>query len=135
MRRPQRLATGALGAYSLFLAFILLGPSAAVPTESVSFLARIAGSVGVPPVLTAGNRVEFVCNILIIAPVSFLGATVFPRLNWRDWTVVGLVLSGSVELCQALFLVARSASFEDVVANTLGAGLGAALYRLVVLIL
>jgi VanZ like family len=135
LRRPQRLATGALGAYSLLLAFILLGPSAAVPTESVSYLARIAADVGVPGVLAVGTSVEFVCNILIIAPVSFLGAIVFPRLNWRDWTVVGLVLSGTVELCQALFLVARSASFEDVVANTLGAGLGAALYRLVLSIL
>ena len=123
----RRGAYWALSGYGLFLAFILLGPSASVPISSVSFLARIAYAVGISPELASPSRVELVSNVLIIVPVGLLGSLVWPRLNWRDWIACGFVLSGSVELLQAVALSHRSATFVDVVANTLGAGLGAGL--------
>ena len=48
-----------------------------------------------------------------------------PRHHWANWVVYGFVLSCAVELVQGLVLPPRSAQFEDVVANTLGALVGA----------
>lgn len=121
----RRAGRWALCIYALFLGFILLGPSAEVPSDSVSVLTRAARSLGAPAALLESGRIEFVANVLIIVPVSLLGTVVWPRLNWRDWTAVGFVLAGTVELFQAVFLAQRSAAFVDVAANTLGSMLGA----------
>jgi glycopeptide antibiotics resistance protein len=72
-------------------------------------------------------RAEFIANALILMPVSALGSLVWTRTNWRDWTAWGFLIAGSVELAQGLALAARTASFTDVVANTLGA-MGGALF-------
>jgi VanZ family protein len=50
-----------------------------------------------------------------------------PSYSWRDWTAFGFCLACLVELLQGLLLPGRHASFSDVVANTLGALLGALL--------
>lgn len=63
--------------------------------------------------------------------MSALGALVWRRTNWRDWTAYGFVISFGVEAVQALFLPHRSATFSDVVANTLGGLLGGLLGALV----
>lgn len=130
-------AGGALAAYLLFLAFVLLNPSAEVPSSSVGFLVRVGEALHLPAMLVVPERVEFGANVLILVPLSLLGSVVLAtRLTWRDWTALGFVLSGCVELFQGLFLSGRQASFSDVVANTSGALLGAlafaALDRLVV---
>ena len=62
---------------------------------------------------------------LILMPVSALGSLVWPRSTWQEWTAYGFVIAGSVELTQGLLLPARTASYVDIVANTLGALLGA----------
>lgn len=91
--------------------------------------------LGVPASLATGSRVEFLCNALIIAPVSLLGSLLWPRLGWPDWTAYAFVEAGCVELIQPIFLLLRSASFADRTANALGAALGALVaasgYRLV----
>lgn len=113
-----------LGVYLIFLGYVLLGPSPTVPTQSVSFLGTLAQHLGISARLASPERVEFVANVLIIVPVGALGSLIWTRLNWRDWTALGFLLAGSIELFQAAFLAARTATFVDVVANTLGAGLG-----------
>jgi hypothetical protein len=128
----RRAARVALAAYAAFLAFVLLNPSADVPSSSVSWLAETASRIGLPGPLVVPGRVEFVANVLILIPLSFLGSVLLPRLTWRDWTAYGFVLSGTVELVQALLLPARSATFADVVANTSGALLGAVAFPLAV---
>ena len=130
--RHLRAARILLAAYLVFLAFILLNPSADVPTSSVSWLAEIGNRVGLPGPLVVPSRVEFIANVLILVPLSFLGSALLPRLTWRDWTAYGFVLSGTVEMLQAILLPARSASFKDVVANTSGALLGAVAFTLAV---
>ena len=127
----RRTAVVALAAYTAFLAFVLLNPSADVPTNSVSWLTRVASGLGLPELLQEPGRIEFVANVLILVPLAFLGSIVLPGLDWRDWTAYGFVLSGCVELAQGLFLPARSATFADVVANTLGTLLGAFAFALV----
>jgi hypothetical protein len=111
----------ALGAYGLAALVLLLSPIG--PGE----LVRITTSAvqGVPGL--AGVRqgwVEFVANILLFVPLGFL-LTGLVRPAW--WGVVlALGLSVAAELVQVL-LPARLASPRDVLANALGAAIGAAL--------
>lgn len=122
-----RFARVGLLVYLVVLLAVLLNPSAALPTTSVSWLADLATRAGLPAQVTAAERIEFLANALIMVPVSLLGAVAWPGSNWRDWTAFGFVLSGAVEVVQALALAlaGRSATFVDVVANTMGAFLGA----------
>ncbi|MBA2954571.1 hypothetical protein GON03_09565 [Nocardioides sp. MAH-18] len=68
---------------------------------------------------------EFLCNALIVAPVSALGSILWPRTTWRTWTALALVGACAVEITQGALLTERTASYVDVVANTLGGLLGA----------
>lgn len=117
--------TVALVAYCAFLAVVLLAPTAGPQSEGVSWAQTLTERIGPPAAFTAPGRVEFMCNALILMPVSALGSLRWPRTTWRDWTAYAFVIAGGVELLQGLLLPARSASFVDVVANTLG-GLGGA---------
>ena len=127
-----RAARIALAAYLACLAFVLLAPSADVPSSSVMWLADTGTRLGLPEPLVVPSRVEFIANVLVLMPVSFLGSVLLPRLDWRAWTAYGFVLSGTVEMAQALLLPARSATFKDVVANTSGALVGAVAFTLAV---
>jgi VanZ like family len=128
----RRAALLILAAYLVFLAFVLLNPSADVPSSSVAWLSQAGTRAGLPAPLVEPSRVEFICNVLILMPLSLLGSVLLPRLDWRDWTAYGFVLSGTVEMLQAVLLPDRSATFSDVVANTSGILMGAVAYRLAV---
>ena len=63
-----------------------------------------------------------------VAVIRYLAAVVVTcsrSTTWRDWTAYGFLFAGSVEVFQGLFLPERSATYVDVVANTLGALIGA----------
>jgi VanZ family protein len=128
----RRAALLILAAYLVFLAFVLLNPSADVPSSSVAWLSQVGTRAGLPAPLVEPSRVEFICNVLILMPLSLLGSVLLLRLDWRDWTAYGFVLSGTVEMLQAVLLPDRSATFSDVVANTSGILMGAVAYRLAV---
>ena len=113
-----------LGLYLLFLAYVFLSPSSEMPSTAVSVVDRVLMRLGLNESFMTPERVEFVCNVLILVPVPVLGSLVFPRWSWRDWTAVGFVLAGVVEVTQGLLLPGRDASHADVVANTLGSLLG-----------
>jgi glycopeptide antibiotics resistance protein len=115
----------ALVLYSAFLAVVLLAPTSGTQSGSASWLGDAARSVGVPDRFVTQPRVEFLCNALLLMPVSALGSLIWPRTTWRDWTAYAFVIAGLVELVQGLALPERTATFVDVVANTLG-GLGGA---------
>lgn len=111
--------------YGLFVLVNLLGPQS-VPSTNVSWLADGARSVGVPEWVLAARRFQFIVNVLVFVPVSALGGVLWWSADWRAWTAYGFVLSCAVELAQRFVLPAgRVAQFEDVVANTLGALIGA----------
>ena len=129
MRLPavsRRGAAIALAAYSCFLAVVLLAPSSSDQSRAASVLVDLGRLVGLGNHATQA-RAEFIANALILMPVSALGSLVWVRSRWRDWTAWGFVLAGCVELAQGIALSARTASFTDVVANTLGA-MGGALF-------
>jgi glycopeptide antibiotics resistance protein len=115
----------ALAAYGVFLGLVLLAPTSGPQSTSAGWVADLVISLGVPERIATGARVEFVLNAVILMPVSALGSLLWPRTTWRDWTAYAFVIAAGVELTQGLFLPDRSATFVDVVANTLG-GLGGA---------
>jgi hypothetical protein len=122
--RLRRPAAVALVAYAAVVAWLLLSPTSAAPSAGVGWLADLAIRVGLPDALVSPSRIEFVSNVGVMVPVAVLAGLVWTRLNWRDWTAFGFVLSAGVELVQGVFLPGRSATFADVVANTLGMAVG-----------
>lgn len=114
-----------MGIYCLVLLFVLFNPSNEVPSDSIRWFSDLGQTLGLPEQVTRLSRVEFGLNVLILVPFSLLGAMITDQTDWRTWVAYGFVFSGFVELSQGLVLGARSATFSDVVANTLGAGIGA----------
>ena len=124
--KQRRWLLAALVGYSLFLVWVLLWPSGAPATSTVGVIADVLTWLGVPESLAAGARVEFAVNAIMVAPIPFLVAALWPGWSWERWTAYGFIASGLVELVQGVFLPARSAQMPDVVANTIGVMVGAA---------
>ena len=74
--------------------------------------------------------IEFGANILMFVPLGFLLTLLF-RHPWYG-VVLALVLSAAAELAQ-IVIPSRQPTVRDILANTLGAALGAALAWLFVL--
>jgi glycopeptide antibiotics resistance protein len=121
-----------LGACGAFLAWILLWPSGYYASWIVVHSTQALYDVGLPRDLVTTGRVEFGLNAAMVAPVVLFGVLLWPRSGWERWTAYAFVVSSTVELVQALWLPMRSAQYVDVVANTVGAGVGAILGRLLV---
>lgn len=84
----------------------------------------LENAFGLPPGLGL-NALEFVANIvLFIPPAIFFGLRVAPY-NWSIVVVAGIICSVAVETFQLAFLPGRSATVQDVIANSLGALIGA----------
>lgn len=111
--------------YLAFVAAVLTEYNPVVATDVVSGSSSWLASHGLPAAITTRARVEFVLNAAMFTPAAFLAAMTFPRHHWANWVVYGFIGSSAVELLQGLLLPPRSAQFEDVVANTLGALVGA----------
>lgn len=121
----HRATTIALAAYGVGLLVVLLNPSDAGPSAVIAHVSAAGGRLGLPGALVDERQVEFWLNVLILAPATFLGGLLRPSVSVARWTLVGLAASSVVELAQ-LALPDRTATVSDVVANTLGAALGAA---------
>ena len=126
-RRPRRWLVGVLAGYGALLALILLWPVGEPATAVVAWCTRALGWAGAPVSVASGGRVEFALNALMVVPVPLLVSLLWPRWTWQQWTAYGFLGSLCVEGVQAVFLAGRSAQFVDVVANTLGALVGALL--------
>jgi hypothetical protein len=123
----RRVLLGLLIGYCLFLAWVLLWPSATPASKTVRTAATDLRQVGAPAQVTAGDHVEFALNALMVAPVPLVASLLWRRWSWPQWTACGFIASCIVEAFQALFLSGRSAQMPDVVSNTLGALVGAVL--------
>jgi VanZ family protein len=74
--------------------------------------------------------IEFVANILMFVPLGLL-LTLLLRHHWYG-VILALVISVAAELAQA-FIPSREPSLRDVLANVLGAAIGAGIAWIVVL--
>lgn len=111
--------------YVVFLAAVLTEYNPTVATDVVARLEAWLENNGAPAVMTGPGRVEFLLNAAMFAPIVFLAALTFPRHPWANWVVYAFIASAVVELFQGVYLPPRSATFVDVVANTLGGLVGA----------
>jgi glycopeptide antibiotics resistance protein len=118
------MAAGLLLVYAAVVAFLVFYPSGVHATSSVAAMSRLLAQAGAPSWL-GGHVVEFLANIAMFLPLGALGAVLTRRWDWRLWLLVGLSASSLIELVQLLVLSERSAAFSDIVANTVGAVVGA----------
>lgn len=127
MIRSRRLAALLMAVYLVVVAWIVFLPTADVASGSVHVIAGLLWAAGFPAWITP-TAVEFVTNVLLFAPVGFLGRTFRPHWGWLRWLMVGLAGTLTIEAVQHLLLPERSAQLMDVVANSIGAvaGYGAA---------
>jgi glycopeptide antibiotics resistance protein len=111
----------ALALYLLAGASITLGPT---PSRLFSTGERAVGEA-TDGALT-GTPVEALANIALFVPLGFLLCQAFPGARrWLMWLLCAAA-SASIELYQYAF-PGRDASVRDLVMNSLGAAIGAAL--------
>lgn len=72
-------------------------------------------------------NIEFFGNILMFVPIGIFAALLIERRWWWVLLVLGSALSGFIETCQYLFLPGRVPEWRDVLSNSLGFLIGAAL--------
>lgn len=123
-RRTAWVAAG-FAAYVSAALVILLSP---VSPEAV--VAAITGWIqdGLGLTIVRQGWVEFAANVALFAPLGIL-VTLAMRRAWAG-VAAGVVLSAGAEVAQ-LLLPGRTASARDVLANVLGAALGALLVLVV----
>jgi len=124
--RSRRFATGLAVAYGVALALVGFWGS---PVDA-------AGGPWLTRALAAAHRhglpdridyaaVESFANVVYFVPLGLLVVLLAGARWWWAAIATGLVVSACIETGQALFLPARTATVEDVVANGVGALLGA----------
>jgi glycopeptide antibiotics resistance protein len=121
----HRVVSAVWGVYLLAVAWLVWNPVPSAPTTSVFWLSDLATGLGVDALTP--DRAELLLNVVMLVPLSLIGGLLFPRLRVADWTTIGFLASLLIEVVQRLLLPTRTGSSRDVVANTLGALVGALL--------
>lgn len=113
-----------MAAYLVALALIVFWPTpvdkpaAGILHQMISWL-HVHGM----PKFIGYAQIEFFSNILLFVPMGVIAAVRMKNV-WLG-VGIGFLASCIIELSQALFLAARFPSALDVLANTLGAAVGA----------
>lgn len=124
--RTAWLARAALGLYVVALAVVVLSPSNTHQSELVVQTRLVLiHHLGFTWRQATLPRVEMALNVVMVMPLGLLGVLSWPRSRWQTWTAYAFLGSLAVELFQGFFLPGRQASTSDIVANTLGALIGA----------
>ena len=120
-RVAARLLAPAYAVYLLVVAYLVWTPDSSASGSAVLRATDLLVRLGLPATET---RVEFLLNVVMLVPLSLLGAFLFRRWRVGDWVTAGFVVSLLIEAVQRFLLPTRDASARDVVANTLGALIG-----------
>ncbi|WP_412147539.1 VanZ family protein [Curtobacterium flaccumfaciens] len=124
--RSRRFATGLAIAYGVALALVGFWGSP-VDAAGGPWLTRALASAhrhGLPERIDYA-AVESLANVVYFVPLGLLVVLLAGARWWWAAIAAGLVVSTCIETGQALFLPARTATIDDVVANGVGAVLGA----------
>lgn len=125
-RRSRRVATWLIVVYGV--AVLLVGFTGSPVDAGVHpWILRALGAahrLGVPDWFGYG-ALEFTANVLFFVPLGLLVVLLLGSRRWWVGAAAGLLVSAAIEIGQALFLPARYASVDDVLANTSGAVIGA----------
>lgn len=122
MRRA--VLPAAYAAYLVVLGYLVWSPEPTTATSAVSTLTDALHGIGLP---VSSSAVGFALNVLLFVPMGLLGVFVFGRRHVPGWVLAGFAASVIVEVVQRLLLPDRTWSASDIVANTLGALVGAGL--------
>lgn len=76
--------------------------------------------------------VEASANVALFLPIGFASTLAFPSRPWRHIGLLGLLISGCMEVGQLLFLHNRFSTPADLMTNTSGAVIGALVAALMV---
>ena len=71
------------------------------------------------------SALEVAANVLFFVPLGVLVAAMLPRRIWWLSVVIGVAFSVCIEVGQLLFLPGRFASWDDILANSVGTAVGA----------
>jgi glycopeptide antibiotics resistance protein len=71
------------------------------------------------------NKLEFFANVVMFIPLGFLVTMLLPGKVWWLALVLCPALSVGIEFAQGALLSARFATVSDVIANSIGAVIGA----------
>jgi glycopeptide antibiotics resistance protein len=74
-------------------------------------------------------QIEFLANVLMFVPLGLLVGVLFGRRFWALAILLGFSASACIEFAQFVLLPGRYGTVDDVIANTLGALVGALLAR------
>jgi len=125
------LVSIALALCLLALMLVTLTPSP-VDQPFAQLLERVISELherGLPQFI-GYNKIEFGANILMFVPIGFLTTLLVPsRFAWTA-IIISPLLSSALEGAQLVFLPARYASVLDIVANSTGGFIGAAIAAL-----
>lgn len=122
--------------YTLFIAFVTLSPQQldTSPEGPIGRLLEFFSSHRVTEWLTYG-RVEKLANVAMFVPFGFLLALQLGRRRWWIAWVAGVAFTCLIEGAQATLLSpTRFATISDLITNTIGAGIGAVLALIVMLL-
>lgn len=72
---------------------------------------------------------QVIMNVVVFVPVGFLIRATFKEWNWGKALACGAMFSVVVEMLQ-LLMMKGTAEIDDVIHNTLGCGIGIAVYEL-----
>lgn len=114
---------GALTAYCLVLVALLAWPNGWVLNRFTVWL-YVQGRSVFPEAVPEDYGVAL--NVFAWVILVVLAGRTFPRVPALAWIAAGAVVSVLAEIVQRIFLPAREALWVDVIANTGGALLGAA---------
>jgi glycopeptide antibiotics resistance protein len=128
MRRPIALALA--GVYAINLMFVAMWPTHIDQNLDMAHRWPITWLVGLFDLTPAtGYEIgEFSANILLFVPLGILAMMLLPRLSWQRTVVSAGALSTLIELVQTFLRPERTGDPRDVIANALGAAVGAALF-------
>jgi len=122
--RDRRVLVGLAGIYLVGLAVLVTGPWGwALNRLTVALYVRFRFTWPIAPGWVAPDDYGILLNVVLFVPLGALFVLLTGRAWW--WAAgVAALGSGLIESVQWLWL-ARQGSWLDVVANTLGAALGA----------
>ncbi|KQO39529.1 VanZ family protein [Aeromicrobium sp. Leaf245] len=123
-RSPTHVALAV--AYLTALAFIAFWPSPVDQGVDVlnSWPVRLLESAFGLSRPEGYDVVQVAANVVLFVPLGWL-AVALTRARWWQVALLGFLLSSGIEVGQALLRPDRFATVSDVVANTVGATLGA----------
>lgn len=76
----------------------------------------------------AYDLIQFSANVLLYLPLGALTMMATTRTRWWHAVALALAVSSVFELLQATLRPGRTADLSDVIANTLGAAVGAGIF-------